>query len=116
MKNNSWFSHDSNAKDDEKMMFLIEELGLEGYGIYWVLVEKLREEKEYKCSLKMIPILARRYNTTAAKMEAVIHRYDLFQIEEQCFFFSNSLKDRMQIMDSKKENMKALANKRWNKK
>ena len=34
---------------------LIEELGLEGYGIYWVLVEKLREEKEYKCSLKMIP-------------------------------------------------------------
>ena len=115
MKNNSWFSHDSNAKDDEKMMFLIEELGLEGYGIYWVLVEKLREEKGYKCSLKMIPILARRYNTTTAKMEAVIHRYDLFQIEEQCFFFSNSLKDRMQIMDNKKENMKALANKRWNK-
>jgi len=97
-------------------MFLIEELGLEGYGIYWVLVEKLREEKGYKCSLKMIPILARRYNTTAAKMEAVIHRYDLFQIEEQCFFFSNSLKDRMQIMDNKKENMKALANKRWEKK
>ena len=60
MKNNSWFSHDSNAKDDEKMMFLIEELGLEGYGIYWVLVEKLREEKGYKCSQSKPTFIAKR--------------------------------------------------------
>ena len=31
-----YFSHYSNAKDDFKCMLLIEELGLEGYGIFWI--------------------------------------------------------------------------------
>ena len=36
-----YFSHDSNAKDDPKCMVLIDQLGLEGYGIFWVLIETL---------------------------------------------------------------------------
>ena len=40
-----YFSHDSNAKDDPKCMLLIEELQLEGYGIYWILIEVLREQE-----------------------------------------------------------------------
>ena len=34
-----YFPHDSNAKDDPKCMVLIDQLGMEGYGIYWVLIE-----------------------------------------------------------------------------
>ena len=58
-----YFSHDSNAKDDPKCMLLIEELQLEGYGIYWVLVEILREQPDFKYPLKMIPVLARKFLT-----------------------------------------------------
>jgi hypothetical protein len=67
-----WFSHDSNAKDDPKSMKLIDQLGLEGYGIYWVLIETLRDQPEYRYPLDMIPILARRYNTSGEKMKAVV--------------------------------------------
>ena len=41
-RTNCYFPHDSNAKDDPKCMILIDPLGPEGYGIYWVLVEILR--------------------------------------------------------------------------
>jgi len=94
-----YFSHDSNAKDDPDCLILIEELGLEGYGIFWVLVETLRDQRNYKAPLRMIPGLARRYNTTAEKMKAVILRYNLFIIEEEAFFYSKALINRMETLN-----------------
>jgi hypothetical protein len=101
-----WFPHDSNAKDDDKCMLLIEELGLEGYGIYWVLIETLRDQKDYKAPLRIIAPLARKYNTTTEKMKAVVARYDLFEIEGENFFFSSSLKQRMEPLITKKHQRK----------
>jgi hypothetical protein len=98
-----YFSHDSNAKDDFKCMLLIEELGLEGYGIFWILVETLREQDNYKYPMKLLSSLARKYNTTKAKMEVVVKNYNLFQIEDDIFFFSSSLNRRMEIMNQKRE-------------
>lgn len=96
MANNAYyFSHDSNAKDDPKCMLLIDQLGLEGYGIYWVLIEVLRDQPEYKYPLNLIPILARRYNTTAEKMSTVVKNYGLFNFDEENNFFSLSLNNRM---------------------
>lgn len=94
-----YFSHDSNAKDDPKCMLLIDQLGLEGYGIYWVLVEVLREQNDYKYPLKLVPILARRYSTTAEKMLTVIKNYGLFEVVEDVFF-SLSLIERMEKMNN----------------
>lgn len=101
-KNTCYFSHDANAKDDYKCMLLIDQMGLEGYGIFWVLVETLREQKDYKYPLQLVPSLARKYNTTQAKMETVINAYDLFGVDAQNFFFSDSLNRRMAIYEEKK--------------
>jgi len=101
-----YFSHDSNAKDDFKCMLLIEELGLEGYGIFWVLVETLREQENFKYPLKLLSSLARKYNTTVAKMEVVVRNYSLFTVEDETFFFSNSLNKRMELMNKKREQAK----------
>ena len=98
-----YFSHDSNAKDDPKCMLLIEELQLDGYGIYWVLIETLREQENYKYPLKMIPVLARKFLTTKEKMLTVINNYELFVIENGEFFYSESLNRRMGIMNNKRE-------------
>lgn len=98
-KETCYFSHDANAKDDFKIMLLIEELGLEGYGIFWVLVETLREQQNYKYPLKLLSVLARKYNTTLTKLEVVVRNYHLFEIEDDCFFYSNSLNRRMQKME-----------------
>ena len=98
-KETCYFSHDANAKDDFKVMHLIEELGLEGYGIFWVLIETLREQQNYKYPLKLLSVLARKYNTTLAKLEVVVRNYHLFVIEDDCFFYSSSLNRRMQKME-----------------
>ncbi len=101
-----YFSHDSNAKDDFKCMLLIEELGLEGYGIFWILVETLREQDCFKYPIRLLPSLSRKYNTTLTKMEVVIRNYNLFQIDEENFFFSQSLNRRMSLMDKAREQRK----------
>lgn len=97
-KETCYFSHDANAKDDFKIMLLIEELGLEGYGIFWILIETLREQQNYKYPLKLLSVLARKYNTTLTKLEVVVKNYYLFEIEDDCFFYSRSLNRRMEVM------------------
>ena len=97
-----YFSHDSNAKDDPKCVLLIEQLGLEGYGIYWILIEMLRDQPGYKYPLNLIPAIARRYNTTNEKMKTVISNYGLFEIDDHDFF-SLSLMERMGHLDRKRE-------------
>jgi hypothetical protein len=99
MKDAYYFSHDSNAKDDPKCMMLIEQLGLEGYGIFWVLVETLRDQPNYKYPLKLLPAIARRYNTTFEKVKTVVLNYELFSIENDDFFFSKSLNERMKAVN-----------------
>lgn len=105
MKDCYYFSHDSNAKDDPKCIMLIEQLGLEGYGIFWILVEMLRDQPDHKYPLSLVPAIARRFNTTTEKVNVVIKNYDLFVIENNEFFYSESLNLRMQIRDEKRQKL-----------
>ncbi len=90
-----YFSHDSNAKDDPKCVLLIEQLGMEGYGIYWMLIETLRDQPDYTYPVANIPALGRRYNTTAEKVKTVVYNYQLFTVKDDKIFFSESLNRRM---------------------
>ena len=98
-----YFKHDSNAKDDPKCVLLIETLQLEGYGIFWVLIETLRDQPEYKYPLALLPAIARRYNSTIEKVKAVVFNFGLFEVENDDFFYSNSLKHRMIAWDEHKQ-------------
>ena len=98
-----YFSHDSNSKDDPKCVLLIEQLGLEGYGIFWILVETLRDQPGYKYPLSLLPAIARRYNSTAQKVETVVKNYNLFLFTDDEFFFSSSLMERMEYLEYKRQ-------------
>lgn len=97
-----YFPHDSNAKDDPKCVLLIEQLGMEGYGIYWMLIETLREQPDYTYPVANIPALGRRYNTTAEKVKTVVCNYGLFTVKDDKIFFSNSLNRRMLVFEEKR--------------
>lgn len=97
-----YFPHDSNAKDDPKCVLLIEQLGMEGYGIYWMLIETLREQPDYTYPVANIPALGRRYNTTAEKVETVVCNYGLFTVKDDKIFFSDSLNRRMLVLEEKR--------------
>ena len=105
MKDAFYFPHDSNANSDPKMMMLIEQLGLEGYGIYWVLIEILRDQPDFRYPIKLLSALARRFNTTSEKMKAVVLGYGLFKVDEHDFFLSESLTRRMSIVNEKREKL-----------
>ena len=115
-----YFTHDSNAKDDPKCALLIDQLGMEGYGIYWMLIEVLRDQPDYKYPLALLPSLARKYNTTPPqKIEAVVRGYQLFAVEGGVVFMSETLVKRMCAWEENKTRRSLAAKKaiesRWNK-
>ena len=46
-----YFSHDANALSDPKILGMRCDYGLEGYGLYWAILEMLRNESTYKLPL-----------------------------------------------------------------
>lgn len=98
-----YFSHDADAMNDPKCMLLISQMGMEGYGAFWALVELLRVQPEYKMSLELIPAIALRLQISEVKLKTVISAYGLFCVTDDCFFFSQSLRNRMQLMMDKKQ-------------
>lgn len=109
-----YFSHDSNAKTDEKILDLRSDLGWEGYGIYWALIETLRDTANHKFPKKSLPGLSINLSVKREKLEKIIFSFGLFESDEE-FFWSDSLLRRMSIKEEKKEKAKEAANKRWEK-
>jgi hypothetical protein len=103
-----YFSHDSNATGDIKIISMMDDMGPEGYGIYWILVEHLRDQTGYQSSMKILKSLAKRnmpidgnVDEYAEKFSSVVSNYDLFVIEDD-IFYSESLIRRMEIYEETK--------------
>ncbi len=107
-----YFSHDSNAKDDPKILQLRMEMGWEGYGLFWALIEMLRNESNHKMRTHYKSI-AFALHTQEDSIKKLINDFDLFAIDDQ-YFWSESLLKRMEMKESKSEKARQSAKKRWN--
>lgn len=117
-----YFSHDVDARNDSKILMMRSVYGMKGYGWYWVLIEMLRAEADYKIMLKQYT-----WNALAMQMQCTdkeVHEFVQFCIEEvELFasdgkaFWSNSLIRRMGAIEQKAVDKKAraqkAANARW---
>ena len=83
-----YFPHFSNARQDRKVRRLRKELGIEGYGIYFMLLEVLRDQMDFKYPICDIDLLADEFGTSEAKIKAVITTYGLFEFDntDETFF------------------------------
>lgn len=95
MNKSFWFEHDYSAANDAKILFLRQQLGMEGYGIYWFIVEQLAQAGG-KLPLKIVPVLAMQSQTQESKVSAVITGYSLFEIDDG-FFFSIRLNRHVEV-------------------
>jgi hypothetical protein len=112
MKSNTYyFSHDYNAANDTKILFLRHQLGMEGYGIYWYLIEQLANAGG-KLPLELIPVLAMQMHCTDVKVNGVLMNFDLFTIESG-EFWSHRLQDHLELRLKLSESGKTGANNRW---
>lgn len=112
MKSAYYFSHDSNARNDQKCLKLRRVLGMEGYGIYWVLIEMLREATGYRLPMSSIPDISYETRVSEEKVQAVISQFDLFEIQDDNFF-SMRLTRSMELMQARGEKYRKNALKRW---
>lgn len=113
MKN--YFPHDSDARSDDKIIALRIKYKWEGYGLYWALIEKLRDSKDY--TLKNdYNVLAFDLRADAAILKSVINDFGLFAFTDngECFY-SESLNTRMKPLDEKRAKL-SDAGKRGNEK
>jgi len=106
-----YFSHDYNASNDTKILFLRHQLGMEGYGIYWYLIEQLANAGG-KLPLELIPVLAMQMHCTDVKVNGVLMNFDLFTIESG-EFWSHRLQDHLDLRLKLSQSGKAGANNRW---
>lgn len=97
MKN--WFSHDSDARNDSKILNLRMRYGAAGYGVFFMLIERLREETNYM-SIKDYNAIAFDLRVDAAVVKSVVEDFGLFAFTDdgECFY-SESLYGRMEIKD-----------------
>ena len=106
-----YFSHDYNAANDTKILFLRHQLGMEGYGIYWYLIEQLANAGG-KLPLELIPVLAMQMHCTDVKVNGVLMNFDLFTIESG-EFWSHRLQDHLDLRLKLSQSGRAGANNRW---
>jgi len=83
-----YFPHFSNARNDRKILRLRRELGTEGYGIYFMILEILRDSSDYKYPIEDIDLLADEFKVSEPKVRTVICNYQLFEIDDNQMFFS----------------------------
>lgn len=101
-KESYYFSHDSNARNDVKVIKLRRQLGLEGYGLYWCLIEMLRDTPDYKLPIDAVDDIAFSLNISKEKVETVINNYDLFTIDSMQFFSERLIRNMEKYSESKK--------------
>lgn len=100
IKSTNYFSHDSNARNDEKLVRLRMKQGAAGYGVYFMILERLREEADYM-SAKDYNMIAFDLRVDAAIVKSVVEDFGLFTFTDdgKCFY-SESLTRRMDIKDT----------------
>ena len=110
-----YFSHDSNARNDEKLLAVRMRFGAEGYGIYFMILERLRDESD-NMSIKDYNILAFDFRVSSDKVKSVIEDFELFEFtEDKKYFYSQRMMNNMKIKNEKSEKARLSAEKRWNK-
>jgi hypothetical protein len=84
---------------------------MEGYGIYWFLIERLAESGG-KIPLDLIPILSMQMQSTDVKVKGVITQFDLFTIESG-EFWSERLQEHLGLREKLSQSGKNGAINRW---
>lgn len=101
-KKQSYFSHDSNARNSEKLIRLRMRHKAAGYGVFFMILERLREEPNYM-SVKDYNVIAFDLREDASLIKSVVEDFGLFVFtEDGKYFYSESFSRRMGIKDSEK--------------
>lgn len=99
----NYFSHDAGARNDSRILRLRMKLGAAGYGIYFMILERMRDEESYELPCDY-SVIAYDLHEDEDTVRAVIEDFGLFEFSqdpsEPRRFWSESFKRRMDKVDS----------------
>lgn len=105
-----YFSHDYNARNDDKIKQLIRKHGMVGYGVYWAIVEDLYQNANaMRCDCDGIAFDLR---VQSDIVHSVLHDYNLF-IHDGGMFGSASVQRRLDVRNDRSQKARESARKRW---
>ena len=105
-----YFSHDANARNDEKVLMLRAEHGLEGYGIFWILIEMMFESSDTCLCHSKIKGIAVSCNIDITVLESVINtciEEKLFDSDGEVFYSDSLIKRKAKYLDIKTKKSEA---------
>ena len=85
MKKDQYIPHEISMRNTSEVMNLIEKEGMEGYGIYWAIMEYLRVQDNYTGDIQALKSLARQLRVRLPKLKRIMENYGLFSCTETTF-------------------------------
>lgn len=108
IKDAYYFSHDSNARHDPKLVTFCQKHTLLGYAYFFIFVELMREQSEYRIPKKYTMAIASSWGgLSEAQARLVIQ--DMLDIglicEDDQSYYSQSLMIRMEALDERRKKL-----------
>lgn len=105
--NKQFFSHDSDAFYDEKIVGMRADYGFESYSLWWFIIEMMRKEPDFKLEydkkvFRSIKVLTATTIDVQKFIDDCINEYELFVLENDKFY-SKSFLNRMNLMIEKQQ-------------
>jgi len=113
----NYFSHDCNARNDEKLLAVRMRHGAEGYAVFVMILERLRDSAEYM-SVKDYNAIAFDLRVSSELVKSIVENFGLFTFaEDGKRFYSEGFSKRMKLKDdiqkARAEAGKQAMKKRW---
>lgn len=105
MKDNYYFPHDAESMNDPRIIKLLDQYKMSGYGVYFALNELLRVQEKYRCHLSLLKMFARKINVNYQMILSIVNDFELFVVDDE-WFYSEDMCRRMKKFDIKKCKMK----------
>lgn len=113
----NYIPHPSNCRVSSAVLSLRIEEGAAGYGVYWMVLELLRDAPDFRFSRNPKAIAFAINERDSALVERVINNYGLFDFDDDGLLWSPWLLDAMEAYNDKKVKLQEAgrrgAAKRW---
>lgn len=94
-----FFPHYAGARNDEKLLAVRMKYKIEGYGIYFAILERMLETKDY-IVLTDYSIIAFDFRVDSGKVKSIVEDFGLFELtEDGKYFYSERFLSHMDYKD-----------------
>jgi len=114
-KETYYFTHDYNARNDDKILELRSTFGAEGYGVFWMIIESMAENENGGVKATLIGGLSLGYGVAKDRLLEIITFCISIGLlyEEEGVYFSKRMLTHKQMRKSLSESGAEGAKKRW---